>query len=61
MDQLLIVYQFIIAYFNVDVRVIHSWIMLSNRITENNLLATAAAAMVHKMTRRSRPLVFRPL
>jgi hypothetical protein len=35
--------------------------ILSNRITENNLLATAAAAMVHRMINRRRPLVFLPL
>ena len=33
--------------------------MLSKRITENSLLATAAAAMVHRMIRRSRPRVLR--
>ena len=30
-------------------------------MTENNLLATAAAAMVSRMIRRSNPLVFRPV
>ena len=35
--------------------------MLSNRMTENNLLATAAAAIVHRIMRRRRPLVFLPL
>lgn len=35
--------------------------MLSNRMTENNLLATAAAAMVTKIISLSRPLVLRPL
>jgi hypothetical protein len=34
--------------------------MLSNRMTENSLLATAAAALVHRMIRRSRPRVLRP-
>ena len=34
--------------------------MLSNLITENNLLATAAAAIVHRMSTRRRPRVFRP-
>lgn len=34
--------------------------MLSKRMTENSLLATAAAAMVHRMIRRSRPRVLRP-
>ncbi len=30
-------------------------------MTENNLLATAAAAIVHRMIKRRRPLVFLPL
>ena len=30
-------------------------------MTENSLLATAAAAMVHRMIRRSKPLVLRPV
>jgi hypothetical protein len=34
--------------------------MLSKRMTEKSLLATAAAAMVHRMIRRSRPRVLRP-
>lgn len=31
------------------------------RITLNKRLATAAAAIVHRMINRSRPLVFRPV
>lgn len=33
----------------------------SNRMTENNLLATAAAAIVQRMMSLSIPLVFRPV
>ena len=39
----------------------HSWMMLSKRITENRRLDTAAPAIRHRMTTRSRPRVFRPL
>ena len=40
---------------------LHSWMILSNRITEKRRLAIAAAAMVTRMTRRSKPLVFLPV
>jgi hypothetical protein len=40
---------------------LHSWMMLSKRITENRRLATAAPAIRHRMMTRSRPRVFRPL
>ena len=35
--------------------------MLSKRITENNRLEIAAAAIKRRMTRRRRPLVLRPV
>lgn len=39
----------------------HSWIMLSNRITEKRRLEMAAAAMKQRVMSRSRPLVLRPV